>query len=593
MTPHLDEPLAGSAPLSTRRRPGRSKVSVAVVLAVVMTGLLGWTPPANAASAVDLFADSLVPSLAASPSSRSREVGVEFSTARAGTISALQFYRGAQQKAGYTGSLWDENGTRLARVDFPASTTVGWQTTTFAPPVPVKASQTYVASNLATEGRYPVSRDWFAASYSRSGLTVPANGGVSQITTTSVRPTSRHSATNYLVDVRFTPSASPTDPDPVAELDREPWWGGPAYYAKFPRARASGWADPDFFPIAVFLGKPEHATSLRSIGVNTYMGAEHDGSAMSTITRTGMSVLAQNEWTPAEVGNDQRVVGWNLSDECEMGYSGCPEGESQSLAMQRSYARIARARNDGRFLQANFGNGVLGTYWAPTTMDDHLALLDVSSVDKYAYTSPHVQGLLRQNPYWKAGRNPASAQAYGWLQDRMATFTQPPATKPNWVFVETAKPYLTEAGATTINPDQIKGAAWNALIHGAAGIAYFQHNNNRTCGNYSLIDCPTARTAVTQLNQEITQLAPVLNSPTLTWNFGPGLDTSLKNHNNTLYILAMTDGGTGTRTLTLPPGTTATQIDVIGENRTLRVSGRTFSDSFPSGSTHHVYRVVR
>ncbi len=280
-----------------------------------------------------------------------------------------------------------------------------------------------------------------------------------------------------------------------------------------PPSTGIGLGRPHFFPIAVFLGKPEHATSLRSIGVNTYMGAEHDGSAMSTITGTGMSVLAQNEWTPAEVGNDPRVVGWNLSDECEMGYSGCPEGDSQSLAMQRSYARLARARNDGRFLQANFGNGVLGTYWAPTTMDDHLASVDVSSVDKYAYTSPHVHGLLRQNPYWQAGRNPASAQAYGWLQDRMATFTGPPATKPTWVFVETAKPYLTEAGASTITPDQIKGAAWNALIHGAAGIAYFQHNNNGTCGTYSLIHCPTALTAVTQLNHEITNSPPSSTAP--------------------------------------------------------------------------------
>ncbi len=345
-----------------------------------------------------------------------------------------------------------------------------------------------------------------------------------------------------------TPAAGP------AELPQQPWWGGPEYYAKFAEAKASGWTDPGFFPLAVFMGKPEHASSYRSIGINTYMGAEHDGSAMSTITRTGMSVLAQNEWTAAEIGDDQRVVGYNLSDECEMGYSECTgETETDRLDQQRSYAEAARAKGGTRFLQANFGNGVLGTHWAPTTMDDHLSLVDVSSVDKYAYTSPHVQQLLTESSHWPAGKNPASAQAYGWLQDRMATFTQPPATKPNWVFVETAKPYLTEAGATTINPDQIKGAAWNALIHGAAGIAYFQHNNNRTCGNYSLIDCPTARTAVTQLNQEITQLAPVLNSPTLTWNFGPGLDTSLKNHNNTLYILAMTDGGTGTRTLTLPP----------------------------------------
>jgi hypothetical protein len=391
----------------------------------------------------------------------------------------------------------------------------------------------------------------------------------------------------------------PADPSSAAgsdvvDLPKKPWWGGPEYYTQFAAAKASGWTDPSFFPLAVFMGKPEHAESLRSIGINTYMGAEHDGSAMDTITGTGMSVLAQNEWSAAEVGDDQRVVGWNLSDECEMGYSKCTgKTEGQRLAQQRSYAETARRRGDNRFLQANFGNGVLGTHWAPTTMDDHVSLVDVSSVDKYAYTSPAVQQLLPASTHWPAGKSPASAAAYGWLQDRMATFTQPVGSKPNWVFVETAMPYLTEPGARMITGDQIKGAAWNAIIHGAAGIAYFQHNNNRSCGNYSLVDCPDSRAAVTELNAEIQSLAPVLNTESYGWNFGTGLDTALKVHGDDVYILAMTDGGTGSRTLTLPPGITADQVEVLGEERTLPVKGNSITDTFPGEYTHHVYRLAR
>jgi hypothetical protein len=175
-------------------------------------------------------------------------------------------------------------------------------------------------------------------------------------------------------------------------------WEGPDYWKQFAKADAAGWDDPTFFPIAVFYGKPSHADALGALGVNTYMGAEHDGSSMSSITSRGISVLAQDEWSRSEVGDDSRVVGWHVSDECEMGYSGCTpdwnndNGEFGRLAKQQTYVDIFRSYNDGRFLQANFGNGVLGTFWAPNTMDDHIKLMDVSSVDKYAYTS-HMCGI--------------------------------------------------------------------------------------------------------------------------------------------------------------------------------------------------------
>jgi hypothetical protein len=375
------------------------------------------------------------------------------------------------------------------------------------------------------------------------------------------------------------------------ELPLEAWWGGPSYYAQFPRAAGSGWTDPSFFPIAVFHGKPEHAASLRSIGVNTYMGAEHDGSTMASITGTGMSVIAQDEWTTAQVGSDPRVVGWFLSDECDMGLSDCGDDEATQVATQARYAATARARNDGRFLQANFGNGVLGSFWAPTTMDDQLSLVDVSSVDKYAYTSPGVRFEFNRSPHWSQG-DPQRAIAYGWLQDRMETFTSPAGSKPNWVFVETAMPYLTEGGATTISGDQIAGAVWNAIINGASGIAYFQHNNNGTCGTYSLVDCAGSRAAVAKVNAEVASMAPVLNSQPYQWSFGTGLQTALKVRDGYAYVFAMTDGGSGSRSITLPPGVRGNTVEVVGENRILAVADGKFTDTFASEYTHHTYRLI-
>ena len=110
---------------------------------------------------------------------------------------------------------------------------------------------------------------------------------------------------------RITVFVAQPQPAPALKLPRIPWEGGPAYYERFAKARAVGWSKPGFFPISVFLGKPAHARTLRAVGINTYMGAEHDGSSIASITNTGIFVLPQrDEWTIAQVGDNPRAVGW-------------------------------------------------------------------------------------------------------------------------------------------------------------------------------------------------------------------------------------------------------------------------------------------
>jgi hypothetical protein len=394
-------------------------------------------------------------------------------------------------------------------------------------------------------------------------------------------------------------SPSPTAPGTttnVLDLPRISWEGGPDYWKRFPKADSVGWDDPAFFPISVFLGKPGHAPQLKGIGINTYMAAEHDGSAISTMTGQGMFVMAQqHEWTPAEVGSDPRVVAWFISDECEMGLGGCDATtESGRLSQQQAYVAKVNAYTDGRFKHANFGNGILQTYWAPTTMDDHVQLMDSSSADKYTYTSPHIWGITPDSPAWPKGAKVASAASYGWQADQMRKFQDPANLRPIWTFVETAKPFLTEAGALTITPDQIEGAVWSAIIHEARGIAYFQHNNNGVCGVYSLVDCgQTLRDRVAALNAKVRSLAPVLNSQSYRYDFANQTDTMLKVHSGDAYIFAGIGllESPGTKTFNLPAGILGTTVTVVGENRTIPVTNGQFSDTFAAEHTHHVYRI--
>ena len=399
-----------------------------------------------------------------------------------------------------------------------------------------------------------------------------------------------------------TPSSTTTPPGSVLTLPRIPWEGGSAYWNSFPKARSVGWTDPNFFPISVFLGRMQDAARYKGLGINTYQAMEHNVAIwpVSTVTGQGMFVMAQQEeWTPAEVGNDPRVVSWFISDECEMGYSDCTpdwnhdNGEFGRLAVQQSYVDKVTAYNDGRFKHANFGNGITRTWWAPTTMDDHVALMDSVSADKYSYTSPDVDGLLLGSPEWPAGANPATAAAYGWQVDQMRSFMAPNALKPAWGFVETARPLLGDADARTITPNQIEGAVWSMIIHEARGISYFMHNNDPACDEGSA--CEHAMEAkLTSLNAAVRGLAPVINTQSYQYNFNNGTDTMLKTYQGSAYVFA--DIGlnetAGAKTFALPAGITGTTVEVVGESRSLTVVGGHFTDTFAAEYSHHIYKIA-
>ncbi|WP_320536995.1 hypothetical protein [Pseudarthrobacter sp. IC2-21] len=381
----------------------------------------------------------------------------------------------------------------------------------------------------------------------------------------------------------------------VAALPRIPWEGGPAYFNRFPKAAATGWNNPSFFPIAVFMGKPEHAPQLKAMGINTYMGAEHDGSALSTITRNGIFVLAQSEWSPAEVGDDGRAVGWFVSDECDIGLGCSGSDAAANLADQKAKVAKIRALNDGRFTMANYSNGVLDTYWAQGSMAGLIEAVDVASVDKYAYTSPFVDDQIVHSSHWPQGAKPATSAAYGWLVERMRAYQAPAGNHPNWVFVESAMPLLLDEGSLTISVEQLEGAAWSAIIHEARGLAYFQHNNGTSCGFYSLVECDAERLSkIRAINKSITDLAPVINTQSFRHSFNTTTDTMLKTYEGSAYIFAGIGLGQvpGVKSFKLPVGITGANVEVVGEARTLPVVNGAFTDTFSSEFSHHTYKVA-
>ena len=53
-----------------------------------------------------------------------------------------------------------------------------------------------------------------------------------------------------------------------------PWSGGNAYWSQFSKAKAAGWSDPGFFPIALWYGSAGSDAQVKfdkAHGINTYV----------------------------------------------------------------------------------------------------------------------------------------------------------------------------------------------------------------------------------------------------------------------------------------------------------------------------------
>ena len=157
------------------------------------------------------------------------EVGMKFTSDASGTISGIRFYKSTGNTGTHIGSLWTASGQLLAQATFTNETASGWQNVTFAAPVTIAANTTYVAAYFAPKGHYAGRRRLVLSEPSPPPVGgggydspplhgVPNNtspNGLFAYTSQSVFPTSTFGASNYWVDVVFTPSGSggPGRPD--------------------------------------------------------------------------------------------------------------------------------------------------------------------------------------------------------------------------------------------------------------------------------------------------------------------------------------------------------------------------------------------
>jgi hypothetical protein len=206
----------GGAPPGPTNTPTPTATSTPTPTSTPTAGPPTNTPTATPTAVPGTCPCTIWPSTAApvnvaNADNNSVELGVKFRSDVAGRITGIRFYKAATNTGTHTGSLWSSTGTLLATAIFAGESASGWQQVTFSTPVNIAADVTYVASYHAPVGRYSADQAYFTS----RGIDAPPlhalqNGvdggqGVYRYSTTTVFPINTFNATNYWVDVVFTP----------------------------------------------------------------------------------------------------------------------------------------------------------------------------------------------------------------------------------------------------------------------------------------------------------------------------------------------------------------------------------------------------
>jgi len=165
-----------------------------------MTAPVTWSFTTGTPSACPCsFFSTEVPSNPTSNDTTDIEVGLRFTSDVARSVTGMKFYKGDGNTGTHIGTLWSSTGSVLAQGTFTNETAGGWQTLTFATPVPIQPNTVYVVSYHAPNGNWPYAPHYFDAGLDKGTLHAPAPNGVYNLG--AGFPQNSANNTNYWVDV--------------------------------------------------------------------------------------------------------------------------------------------------------------------------------------------------------------------------------------------------------------------------------------------------------------------------------------------------------------------------------------------------------
>lgn len=352
--------------------------------------------------------------------------------------------------------------------------------------------------------------------------------------------------------------------------------------------------DPGYFPIAVWLQSPENASKFKAAGINLYIGLWQGPTEaqLAALKTAGMPVICEQNPVGLAHLEDKTIVGWMQQDEPDNAQpvtdpATGKESYGPPVPPPEVVARYEKmhATDPSRPVLLNLGQGLTNEHWvgrgSGARLDDYKTYVnggDIISFDIYP-----VAGLTN-------GENSLFYVPQG--VDRLREWTG--GKKRVWNCIE-----CTRIGGDKIaTPAQVRAEVWMSLIHGSTGLVYFVHQFKPTFDEHALLDEPEMLRALTALNKQIHELAPVLNSPTptsVTVTDAPAdapVDVMLKRLKSVTYVFSVGTRNRPTHAAFSVDGLAgATTAEVIGEARTVPVHNGKFEDNFdPYGV--HLYRIL-
>jgi hypothetical protein len=180
----------------------------------------GVSGTVTAATTWSLFSANSTPGLVTENDPNPVELGLQFQSSQAGTITGIRFYKGPSNTGTHVGHLWTGTGTLLTSATFTNETGSGWQQVNLASPVTIQPNTIYVVS-YHCNGFYSADNSYFNSAVTNGPLTAPASGSVSggngvyAYGSGTSFPTNSFLASNYWVDVVFAAGGGSNTP-PVA-----------------------------------------------------------------------------------------------------------------------------------------------------------------------------------------------------------------------------------------------------------------------------------------------------------------------------------------------------------------------------------------
>ena len=377
-----------------------------------------------------------------------------------------------------------------------------------------------------------------------------------------------------------------TSPTPARAQDSKPA-NASATWNKPP------WSDPRLFPIAVWLQAPANAERYRQAGINTYVGlwkgpTEEQLSALKT---AGMHLICAQNAVALRHLDDPTIIGWMHGDEPDNAQSlGEGGGWGPPIPPERiveDYRKL-RAADPSRPVLLNLGQGVAWDRWHgrgvrsnhPEDYPEYLKGCDIASFDIYpaVHDFKEVAGNL-----WFV--------AHG--VERLVNWTE--GRKPVWNCIECTHISNPDRKAT---PHEVRAEVWMSLVHGSRGLIYFAHQFKPKFIEAALLADTEMLSAVTKINRQIAELAPVLISPTVrdvvtvdSTNAAVPIAAMVKRHEGDTYLFAVAMRNAETSAgFALKEFRNENQVEVIGENRTIVATDGVFSDRFGPWDVH-LYRL--